>query len=177
MYTYTHIQLAVISAQRRAGEWADNTGVCEKAPSPNSPERDIHVCICIYIYIYTHIYIYMCIYIYMYCLCIYIYIYIHTHTHTYICVYIYIYTYIYIYICIRTGSKPKKRPRESRAIIHTEDNNTHGIALVSRSLLLGLESLLGNSWISPFARALALQSSGGNCSARGRLGSSTTGGR
>ena len=51
----------------------------------------------------------------------------------------------------RGGSKPKKRlrenRRENRAIIHTKDNHTHGIAMFSWSLLLGLESLLGSSWI------------------------------
>ena len=47
----------------------------------------------------------------------------------------------------RRDSKPKKRLREHRAIIHIKDNNTNGIALFSRSLFLGLESLLGNSWI------------------------------
>ena len=44
-------------------------------------------------------------------------------------------------------SKPKKRLREDRAITHINNNTAHGVALSSRSLFLGLESLLGNSWI------------------------------
>ena len=47
----------------------------------------------------------------------------------------------------RRDSKPKKRLQENTAIIHIKDNKTHGIVLFSWSLLLGLESLLGNSWI------------------------------
>ena len=50
----------------------------------------------------------------------------------------------------RRDSKPKKRLRENRAIIQIKDNNTHGIALFSRSLFLGLESLLGKSWMMCF---------------------------
>ena len=45
----------------------------------------------------------------------------------------------------RRDSKPKKRLRENRAIIHIKDNNTHGIALFSWSLLLGLGESSGES--------------------------------
>ena len=44
----------------------------------------------------------------------------------------------------RRDSKPEKRLRENRAVIHI-NNNAHGIALFSWSLFSGLESLLWNS--------------------------------
>ena len=47
----------------------------------------------------------------------------------------------------RGDSKPKKRLRENRAMIHTTDSSTHGIALFSWSPFLGLGSPLGNSGI------------------------------
>ena len=47
----------------------------------------------------------------------------------------------------RRDSKPKKRLRENTVMIHIKDNITHGIALFSWGLFVGLESLPGNSWI------------------------------
>ena len=45
----------------------------------------------------------------------------------------------------RRDSKSKKRLRENRAITNIDDNDTHGVTLISWSLFLGLESLLRNS--------------------------------
>ena len=62
------------------------------------------------------------------------------------CMCTYISLSLYIYICV----SPKKRlqtqeetPR-NRAEIHIKSNDTCGIALLSWSLFLGLESLMGN---------------------------------
>ena len=46
----------------------------------------------------------------------------------------------------RGDSKPKKRLRENRAIIHQRQTHTW-YRLVFLDLFLGLESLLGNSWM------------------------------
>ena len=48
---------------------------------------------------------------------------------------------------LRRDSIPKRRLRENRATMHIKDNNTHGVALFSWSLFLGVESLLGNDCI------------------------------
>ena len=42
-------------------------------------------------------------------------------------------------------SEPKKRLRENRTMTHIKNNDTQDKALFSRSLFLGLESLLGNN--------------------------------
>ena len=115
-----------------------------------------------YIHLHTYIYIYICIHIYVNtCICVIIVVITHIHIYIYIYIFLYIHTYMYMSPvgrgCVRTTSLRARSAFQ---------NIVCGPQRVLTSLIAcsGLLVPASANDKHQFVRALALQSSSGNCS-------------